>query len=290
MLLNDMNEFTLLTALNGIKRHFLITVALFLVTLFLLPSLNIIDNRYTMQKVVVVGTSPPGEYSLSFLEFNEMYAIIGSSNMADSLSNTLGSDGVSQYAIEITYEENILLDFKGHEPDNLINTANLIMKRFQSFDEISIQKKIDTINIAISEKRKLLELVSFSGDYLSVSNADLELYASKQKIYNTALENDEDRVETNIDIDKIINIKINEKRDENKIKLKEFHLNNDISNLELIKKIGFTPVSYLYPADLKDISKYYPNATIFFGISLLTALFYNLIMLNFLYIKYKKNV
>ena len=285
-----MNEFTLLTVLNGIKRHFLITAALFLVTLFSLPSLNIIEKKYTMQKVINVGTSPPG-FPVGFLRFNEMHAIIGSSNMAELLSSTLGDDGVSQYRIDITAEENILLDLKSHEPDNLVNTANLIMKRFQEFDEISIQKKIhSSIDIPISEKRKLLELVSFSENYLSVSNADLELYASKQKIYNTALGNNEDRVESNIEIDKIINIKINETHDKKAIKLHKFKINNEISNLELIKKIGFIPVSYLYPAELKDISKYYPNDIIFFGISLLTALFYNLIMINFLYIKYNKNV
>ena len=293
MLLNDMNEFTLLTVLNGIKRHFLITVALFAFTLWLLPSLNILDNRYVMQKIIITGSTEMGDkdYKVDFLDFNQMHAIIGSSNMAELLSNTLGIDGVAEYVISATEVGNISLVLKSHDRDNLINTANLIMQRLQEFDEIAIQKKIlSHVDVLISNNRKLLQLITVPDEYDMVSNADLELYAIKQKIYNKAYGNDEARVEGNIDIDKIIRIKRDEISTKSRMKKQKLEINNTISKLELIKRIGYIKVSYLYPSDLKDTSKYYPNAITFFGISLLMVFFYNLIMLNFLYIKYKKSV
>ena len=69
-----------------------------------------------------------------------------------------------------------------------------------------------------------------------------------------------------------------------------FEMNNKIAFLESLKKTGFKKVSYLFPPSDKEVTKYFPNDFIFFGMSLLVAFFYNLIMLNVLYIKYKKSV
>ncbi len=284
-----MNEFTLLTVLNSIKRHFLITVALFVVTFWSLPSLNILDNRYTMQKVINIGTAAPG-YPVDFLNFEEMHAIAASANTGLFLNNTLGNGRVAKINLQISKEGNIILVLKSHNVDNIVKTANLIMKRFEEFDELNIQKKIRTvIDKPISDKRKFLQMISLQSDHYMVSNADIEQYASMQKIYDTAYDGGDVRGGSSIDLDKIVMLKREESSKKDSLEQQQFQINKEISDLELIKRVGFTKVSYLYPVVSTDSTKYYPNNMIFFGISLLVAFFYNLFILNFLYIKYKKS-
>ncbi len=285
-----MNEFTLLTVLNTIKRHFLITVVLFVVTFWSLPSLNIVDNRYIMQKTIHIGTAVPG-FDVDFLNFEEMHAIVTSANMAELLSDALGNDGVAQFKININKVENITLVLKSHDPDNIVKTANLIMKKLKEFDELNIQKKIRlTIDKPISDKRKFLQIISLPSDHYMVSNADIEQYVSMQKIYDTIYEGGGVIERSGIDLDKIIMLKREEIVKNDSLEQNQFQIKKEISDLELIKKTGFTKVSYLYPVKRKDSKKYFPNDIVFFGISLLVAFFYNLIILNFLYSKYKKSV
>jgi len=284
-----MNEFTLLTVLNSIKRHFLITVALFLVTFWSLPSLNILDNRYTMQKVIIIGTAAPG-FSVDFLNFEEMHAIAASPNTGLFLNNTLGNGRAAKINLQISKEGNLILVLKSHNVDNIVKTANLIMERFEGFDELNIQKKIRTaIDKPISDKRKFLQMISLQSDHYMVSNADIEQYASMQKIYDTAYDGGDVRGSSSIDLDKIVMLKREESSIKDSLEQQQFQINKEISDLELIKRDGFTKVSYLYPVVSTDSTKYYPNDMIFFGISLLVAFFYNLFILNFLYIKYKKS-
>ena len=86
--LNNMSEFTLLTALNGIKKHLLVTVPLFIAAYWLLPSLNIIDNRYSMKKTINLGTFET-PYHIDYLDFRAMSAIVSSRNTSVFLSNNL---------------------------------------------------------------------------------------------------------------------------------------------------------------------------------------------------------
>ena len=284
-----MNEFTLLTVLNSIKRHFLITVALFLVTFWLLPSLNILDNRYTMQKVINIGTAAPG-YPVDFLNFEEMHAIAASANTGLFLNNTLGNGRVAKINLQISNEGNIILVLKSHNVDNIVKTANLIMKRFEEFDELNIQKKIRAaIDKPISNKRKFLQIISSQSDHYMVSNADIEKYASMQKIYDTAYDGGDVRGGGSIDLDKIVMLKREESLIKDNLEKQQFKINQEILDLESIKRFGFKKVSYLYPVVSTDSTKYFPNSMIFFGISLLVAFFYNLFILNFLHIKYKKS-
>ena len=281
-----MNEFTLLTVLNSIKRHFLITVALFLVTFWLLPSLNILDNRYTMQKVINIGVAAPG-FSVDFLNFEEMYAIATSANTALFLNNTLGDGRVADIKLQVSKEGNIILVLKNHNVDNIVKTANLIMKRFKEFDELNIQKKIRAfIDKPISNKRKFLQIISSQSDHYMVSNADIEKYASMQKIYDTAYDGGDVRGGGSIDLDKIVMLKREESLIKDNLEKQQFKINQEILDLESIKRFGFKKVSYLYPVVSTDSTKYFPNSMIFFGISLLVAFFYNLIMLKFQYKKY----
>ena len=48
-----MNEFTLLKALNIFKRHLLVTIAIFFAAYLVLPSLNIIENKYKYMYLVI---------------------------------------------------------------------------------------------------------------------------------------------------------------------------------------------------------------------------------------------
>ena len=136
---------------------------------------------------------------------------------------------------------------------------------------------------------KFLQIISSQSDHYMVSNADIEKYASMQKIYDTAYDGGDVRGSSGIDLDKIVMLKREESAMKDTLEQQQFKINQEISDLESIKRVGFTKVSYLYPVASTDSTKYYPNSMIFFGISLLVAFFYNLFILNFLHIKYKKS-
>jgi hypothetical protein len=56
--------------------------------------------------------------------------------------------------------------------------------------------------------------------------------------------------------------------------------------MKVFKNQEFEPISFLYPVDQSELENYFPNTFLFFGISLTTALLYNLLLLNF---KFRKS-
>lgn len=283
-----MSEFTLLTALNSIKKNLLVTIVIFVITYLLLPSSNILETRYTMQKTIIPAKYEPG-YPFDHLNYSQISAISSNSNTSIFIDNNIENGQIAQFKVSRNPENNILINFKSNNTDNIIFTAKLIMERLQSFDELQIQKKINFIEKEINNHQKLIEMIISSKDKYTLSNADIEKFVSMQKIYDAAY--DVGSVgESVIEIDKIVSLKI----DETNLKLSKeqsiFELNNLIDQLTEVKTNGFQPVTYLFPVSIDDISKYYPNQMIFFSISLLVSLIYNLIMLNILYIKHKNNV
>jgi len=288
MRLNNMSEFTLLTALNGITKNLLVTVVLFIVTYWLLPSLNIIDNRYSMQKTINLGTNEKG-FIIDYLDFSEIHAIVSSTRTSAFLSNNLENGGVANFQVGLNEENNIVLELKSKNSDTLIKTANLIMERLQEFDESKIQKQIIKIDKSIAKNLQLLQIISIPEKEYILTNEDIEQYASMQKIYDTAYELDSLN-ERSTNFDEIVRLKREEVGREKNLAQKKLDLNSEILMLEEVKKTGFKTVSYLFPVSRMDIAKYFPNDITFFGISLLVAFFYNLIVLNFLYIKHKRSI
>ena len=72
-----MNEFTLLNALNVIARHLVITIALFFAIYWFLPTLNIMDNRYIIEKTIKLGSYEPPHF-VALLGKEEIHAIASS--------------------------------------------------------------------------------------------------------------------------------------------------------------------------------------------------------------------
>jgi len=283
MKLNNMNEFTLSTALNSIRKHLLVTVALFSVVFWGLPSLNILDNQYIMKKTIHLGAYEPG-HVVDLLNFKKIHAIVKSDNTSIFLNNALESE-VAQFSISENAEKNIILVLKSHSHDKLVNTANLIMKRLQEFDEAQIQNKIDELNNLLSDKRKVLEILVSSDDKYILSNADIEQYASMQKIYDTAYSGLK-AGEASSDINGLMRLKRESINRKVNLEQTVITIKQEIEKLELIKEKGFKKVSYLYPVSADEAGKYFPNNMVFFAISLFAAFFYNLIMLN---IKFNKS-
>jgi hypothetical protein len=282
-----MNEFSLFTVFNAIKKHFLVTIVLFGLTYWLIPGMNVIENRYSMEKTIIEGQGAIG-YPVNLLNYSNIHAIISSNNTRTFLGNKLGGS-VAKFQVSLNDAKNITLVLKGYEPNHLVNTASLIIERLQEFDELELQKQFSLIDKDISEFRKLRNAFLLSDEQYEVTISDIKEYVSMQKNFDAA--------STTLDVDRINNSDIfgltRLKREDASRRLNDelevIEIEQKIVRLEGLIEAG-KKVSYIFPAELKDVSKYYPNATIFFGISLLTALFYNLIMLNFLYIKYKKNV
>ena len=282
-----MNEFTLFTVFNAVKKHFLVTIVLFGLTYWLIPDMNLIENRYSMEKTIIEGEAANG-YTVNLLTYSNIHAIINSANTRNFLGNKLG-DSMTQFQVYKNDEKNIILALKGYEPDHLVNTARLIIERLQEFDELEIQKQTALIDEDIAVIRKSRQILLLSDENFEVNNSDIEEYVSKQKNYDLSFTPfDVDR-QTNSDIFGLTRLKREDAARRLNDELKVIEIEQNILKLEGLIEAG-KKVSYLFPAELKDINKYYPTDILFFGISLLTAFFYNLIMLNFLYIKYKKSV
>jgi hypothetical protein len=282
-----MNEFTLFTVFNAVKKHFLVTIVLFGLTYWLIPDMNLIENRYSMEKTIIEGEAANG-YTVNLLTYSNIHAIINSANTRNFLGNKLGGS-MTQFQVYKNDEKNIILALKGYEPDHLVNTARLIIERLQEFDELEIQKQTALIDEDIAVIRKSRQILLLSDENFEVNNSDIEEYVSKQKNYDLSFTPfDVDR-QTNSDIFGLTRLKREDAARRLNDELKVIEIEQNILKLEGLIEAG-KKVSYLFPAELKDINKYYPTDILFFGISLLTAFFYNLIMLNFLYIKYKKSV
>jgi len=285
-----MDAFTLSTALKIIVRHFLVTVVLFTVALLSLPSLNILDNRYEVEKVIKPGSYPPGR-GIDLLDHKEMSEIISSPYMGLFLKETLGSSGISSYKINVSIDgitagyPYISLTLKGKDSNVIINTANTIMQRLKEFDRLEIQKDIILLNETLNKEREFLQIMLSSVDEFSLTKADIEQHLAIRKIYDAAYETD---VVNTSDFNSLRNFKIDDTV--RNIDLKK-QIINKVEQLETLERFideGYKEVSFLFPLSAQEITKYYPNNIIFVGYSLLVAFFYNLIILNILYIRSKK--
>ena len=283
-----MNEFTLFTVFNAVKKHFLVTIVLFGLTYWLVPDTNFIDKKYSMEKTIILGEGAKG-YPSDVLNYQKIHAILSSANTRIYLGNDIPPP-VARFKVTKTEEKNIVLVLKHTNPDSIFNTAMIIMERLQEFDELEIQKQISLIYEDITEMRKSRQLILLSAENFEVNNSDIEEYISKQTKYDLAFTPFDIDRQTNSDIFGLTRLKREDAQRRLNTELKIMQIDKDIRTEEVKIKEGFKKVSYLFPVSSQEINKYYPNDIIFFGISLLTAFFYNLIMLNFLYIKYKKSV
>ena len=283
-----MSEFTLLTVLNAVKKHFLVTIVLFGLTYWLIPGMNFIDNRYSMEKTIILGEGAKG-YPSDVLNYQKIHAILSSANTRIYLGNDIPPP-VARFKVTKTEEKNIVLVLKHTNPDSIFNTAILLMKRLQEFDELENQKQISLIDKDIADMRKSRQILLLSDEKFQVNISDIEEYVSKQNSFDAASIPLGVERQNNGDIVGVTRLKREDalRRLDNEQKI--FKIDKDIMQLEGKINEGFKKVSYLFPVSPNEIIKYYPNNILFFGISLLIAFFYNLVMLNFLYIKYKKSV
>ena len=283
-----MNEFTLFTVFNAVKKHFLVTIVLFGLTYWLVPGMNFIDKRYEMEKTIILGEGVKG-YLADLLRYHKIHAILSSANIRRYLADDIPPP-VARFKVKRSDENNIVLVLKHTNSDSIFNTATLIMKKLQEFDELEIQKQISLIDKDIASIRKLRQILLLSDEEFEVNINDIEEYVSKQINFDSVYSPIAVERKNYGDIVGVTRLKRENASRRLDIELKIMKMDKDIMLLEEKINDGFKKISYLFPVSAQDLKKFYPNDIIFFGISLLTAFLYNLIMLNFLYIKYKKSV
>jgi len=281
-----MNGFTLLNALNIVVRHLIVTIAIFYVTFMVVPNLNILEDRYQVEKTIKLGSYEPPHF-VALLGKEEIHAIASSGSTRVFLNNTLGKGGVAQYSVEFNEKtNNIVLVLKNGNPDNIINTADLVMSRLQEEDHNRIKGKVALMDKVIADKLDYEELISRSDFQAIPSSSEVEELANISRIFNKNF-NSYSNSDMQVDLDDVVNLKRDQTIYESKQALDIMKNKQEIELLELVKKTGFKTVSFIYPIDRNQIKKYYPNTVVYFGISLLAALFYNLILLSF---KYRRSV
>jgi len=281
-----MNEFTLFNALNIIKRHLLVTIAIFFAAFWVLPNLNILENQYSAQKLIKPG-SHHKSFLLPLLDYQNINGILSSTSFNNYLNQATNGSGVASFKITENNIGNMFLIFKSHNKESIINTADSLMKKLQEFDNNSIQVKIEEINEILDVDREILRVLLESNNDYFLTEKDIEEWAKKQKEYDLAIQDvNEFNQKYKINLVSIMNYKSEETLRQVKLQKDILHQQKKIEDLEFILTEGFKPVSYLFPVTESDISKYFPNSLIFFGLSLIAAFLYNLILLLY---KFRKS-
>ena len=282
-----MNEFTLFKALKIIQRHLPLTIVLFFAAYWVLPSLNILDNKYTATKIIKSGRHPI-EFNTPLLDFADINGILLSSSFSSYLNKTSNGSRVSSFSLTENDSNNMLLTFQSTNPDSIVNTAKAVMQRLQEFDNISIQRQFDMINEILDVDREILEILETSDDDYMFTDEDIEEWANQQKKYDLAIQDMEDfNQKYKLNLVSLMRFKTDDTFRQVELDTEILNQKKIIAKWEAMKKDDFTTVSYLFPVSKNEISIYYPNPIIFFGLSLLVAFFYNLILLSY---KYRESV
>ena len=282
-----MNEFTLFKALKIIQRHLPLTIVLFFAAYWVLPSLNFLDNKYTATKIIKSGRHPI-EFNTPLLNFADINGILLSSSFSSYLNKTSNGSRVSSFSLTENDSNNMLLTFQSTNPDSIVNTAKAVMQRLQEFDNISIQRQFDMINEILDVDREILEILETSDDDYMFTDEDIEEWANQQKKYDLAIEDIEDfNQKYKLNLVSLMRFKTDDTFRQVELDTEILNQKKIIAKWEAMKKDDFTTVSYLFPVSKNEISIYYPNPIIFFGLSLLVAFFYNLILLSY---KYRESV
>lgn len=282
-----MNEFTLLKALNIFKRHLLVTIAIFFAAYLVLPSLNIIENKYTVTKIIKSG-SHPEEFPTDLLEFSDINGIMISPSFSSYLNETTNGGQISSFKISQNTIGNMLLTFRSNNPDVIVFTAKAVMQRLQEFDNVVIQQQFDVINEIMDGEREILKILETSDDKYLFTDEDLEKWVNQQKKYDLAIQ-DTNNFSEKYKINLLSLVRYKNDDTSRQVNLEREKLSNKkiIAGWEALKKDQFAPISYLFPVSKNEISIYSPNPIIFFGLSLLVAFFYNLILLIY---KFRESV
>tara|TARA_B110000008_G_scaffold279831_1_gene328944 strand:- start:4755 stop:5591 length:837 start_codon:yes stop_codon:yes gene_type:complete len=271
-----MNEFTLSKALNIIYRHFLVTIAIFVVTYWSLPNLNLIQDKFKVQKTVHLGQYPKG-HRIELLDYNKIYEIVQSPSMYLYLQKN--SESVSKYYVDKSEFGNIFLTLEGQEAD-IINTGNLIMLKLQEFDERVIEVEKSELKRRLELDRKALETLSKSENSYAITNNDIEDFAELQESFDK-LYKPKNILQSSSNIAAVVNLKREDVNRQVNLTLGIQNKKLDIQNLEVMLDEGFKSVSYLFPLSIDEVKKFYPSPILFFGISLFVAFLYNLVLLNY---------
>jgi len=275
-----MKKFTLSSALNIIGMHFIISLIIFAIVFWTLPSLNLIDEKHKIQKIISLGEFPKG-HSTRFLDFSAIDELLESSYMTIFLAEKLGDNNLAKFTLEQSLIGNIFLTFEGRR-NTLIPTANTLMEKLQEYDKKEIEKKLEKIDRQLKIELEELEIFKNSMNNYSLTLEEIATYAKLQKIYDLEYDgSSRGRDYSSNAIGTFISLKNEDVNRRVNLKGAILTKENLINETQLIKSEGFKTVKYLFPVDDKEISKYYPSSILFFGISLIFVFLYNLILLNY---------
>ena len=285
-----MSVFTLAKALGIIGRHLVITLAIGFAVYFLLPSLNIVENRYTVSKVVNFGSNYNKAMQADLLNTKTIKERIASAAFRISVNKKLSeSDGnlsAAQFKVSTNEDKITFLTAKSHDKDLIIKTLKAIMETLQVIDKEAIQKQIDEIDSIIDHDKRIMKILIDGDKNYSITNDDINEYVAWQKLYDESF-NIDDNIKNSGDISSIVRLNFELQDKKNHVKRSVVNSEKKISDLELAKQNDFESISYLYPPLTNQLRKYFPNSFLYFGISFLFALLYNLFLLNY---KFRESV
>ena len=280
-----MKDFTIQDALNIVLKHSLISILIFFGTFFILPNLNLIESRYSLSKIILLGEYP-ANHPASLLGVRGISEVLASKNMKLFLGESIKDSTPASYKIERDELGVISIEFKGKDTNGIDLTAKYLMTKLQEYDQKAIQKKIKKIEkiIDIDEKIYLLMLNS-KNDY-SLSEGDIQEFSNLKKNYDDYISK-EIIEENSVNVIDLLKLKAEDTGRNLFLERQLLEQRKKITDLKAVVTEDFKTARYLYPVSKKEISRYYPNSALFFGVSLIIVFLYNLVLLNY---KYRKQV
>ena len=281
-----MKAFTLSSALNTVGKHLIISLGIFVIAYWSLPKLDLIDEKHQIKKIIDFGESPNGHPTrlLDFLKINE---ILGSNYINLFLAEKLGADNVAKFTLVQGLVGDVYLTFQGRR-NTLAPTASVLIKKLQEYDQERIEIKYLIIDRQLKvDIQELENFKSSMADYVLTPD-EVAYYAKLQKKYDKEYDGlGNDRLNSSAHIGSFIRLKNDDVDRSVNMKGAILSKENLIEETQFAKSQGFKTVDYLFPVADEEITKYYPNSILFFGISLILALFYNLILLTY---QFRKSV
>jgi hypothetical protein len=295
--MNKMNDFTLSMALGYLKKNLLITSILFVAVFYLLSNFSILDDKYEMTKTIKVGTYPSElGFTLDLLDKDAIELILGSQEFLNILINSHGIESTVKYKVNVHLgdKKNLIgVNFRGDDNENIIKVSDALIFELKKIDAPIINAKIELIKKQISIINSRIEFFNLFNNSQVLSDEDIRQYAEYQRIFddvynqNTIINSGVSSPNTGVSTLSLSRLKTEQSMVEINNKQLISTLKTELYQLDSALK-DFKEISYLLPEETGYASIFFPTRLTFIGLSLLLAVFYNLIMLNYYIQKHNK--
>jgi len=256
----NMQELNLSYILRLFGKHTPYMLIILISSYFLIPFVYSLDKVYVLDTAIVYSKLASEPHSKNLLNKATVEALLGNKDFATSLSLSSGnSDNISKF--KPVYEDGSKhlsrVRFYGDNIDDILNTSSLVINELRKIEK-------NNINSTLQLYKRQVELNN------SIIN-DLEEDANKASLYYVIDDGNVNPVLLEDDLYKRLAIDL------------------EIGNLQYEYNLNsYKEISYVSPINKSSITQVLPGKLVHIGSSILAALLYFLIVINYHYSKLRK--